>query len=162
MLAEAPARRLRTPVPSYRVSDLHAYLCGGWKLSRTLWDEKRRQRGEFRGTAAFRPTDGMLLYQEQGRLRFGEFDGLAHRVYRFEFTSRHRARVRFDDGGLFHTLELTRGNFETTYRCGTDAYVGVFTVSAPHRWASRWRVRGARKDLLIDSHYLKTEVQEKP
>jgi len=144
------------------VEDLHSFLRGRWVISRMLWDEKRRQRGEFRGIAALSPDGGMLIYRERGRMRFGVFDGLAYRTYRYEFTTDHRACVRFDDGRLFHSLDLTRGSFETSYKCGTDEYVGAFTVSALDRWRSRWRVRGARKDLLIDSRYVKADAQDTP
>lgn len=152
VIGPSPGRR------PHGVRDLRAYLCGSWRVSRKLWDKKRQQCGVFHGTVAFSQADDALLYREQGRLRFGGFEGFAYRGYRFEFTSRRRARIRFDDGRLFHFLDLTSGHFETTYDCGLDEYLGVFTALASDRWEARWRVRGVRKDLLIDSHYTKSEI----
>jgi len=155
-VVRASPARLSFASRLHGVTDLRPFLEGGWRIVRTLRDKKRRTRGTFHGAASFSPSGQALRYREDGRVKFGGFDGSAFREYHYAFPSSHCAHVCFADGHLFHVLDLTRGHFETTYACGPDTYEGLFTVPAADRWEARWKVCGERKELNIVSCYEKS------
>ncbi len=139
------------PPPRFPVGDLRDYLHGTWRLTRQIRDGRADADGRFEGSASF--TDGPegLQYREEGELAVAGYRGSAWRCYAFRFPSRDRAEVTFPGGGHFHSLDLRHGVWDVLHRCGQDRYRGTFEAHARDRMRVIWRIRGPRKDLLLDS-----------
>lgn len=135
------------------IRDLRSFLDDPWSLSRKIRDFRAGVRGAVEGAARFRRAGDDLLYEESGRLNLGDYEGTAVRAYRYLFPVPERARVCFADGGFFHELGLGNGWCEAVHLCGGDRYAARFEVLSPEAWRVVWRIRGPRKDLLIESRY---------
>lgn len=135
------------------VTDLRAFLAGGWKLSRTIDDRRAGQRGTLEGAAVFTPEGDGLVYREEGVLDLDGYRGSVMQAYRYSFSAPHRAEVAFRDGGLFHALDLSRGVWAAEHVCADDLYRGNFRVEGPDRWRVSWAVTGPRKDQTLISRY---------
>lgn len=135
------------------VADLRAFLEGAWLLGRAIDDRRRGRRGRFAGRAAFAPEGADLVYREQGRLRLPGFETVATRVYRYTFPAPQLAEVRFQDGRLFHNLDLSDGVWAAEHRCGDDLYRGTFRVAGHGCWTAAWRITGPAKDQILESVY---------
>ena len=57
--------------------------------------------------------------------------------------------VRFADGRLFHTLDLSRGVAHVAHHCAADHYRGRYRIMGDDCWSQAWRVEGPRKQLSI-------------
>ena len=130
------------------VADLTAWLAGRWSVSRTVNGDA----GAFTGTAAFEPDDGALRWHETGELRLDDYVGAARRTLAIHPTA-DGWEVRFDDGRLFHPLQLRDGHCEVEHLCGPDTYRGRFDVDAETAFTVRWHVVGPGRDDVIVSHY---------
>jgi Family of unknown function (DUF6314) len=128
-----------------------AYLPGTWSVERQVHDAALGS-GTFDGTATFAPGDAALMWQERGRLRLGGYDGPASRTLRVVAEDGGWV-VRFEDGRLFHPLELLPGGSRVIHPCGEDAYAGEYTVLGADAFDVRWRVTGPAKDQRIESRY---------
>lgn len=137
----------------YAVEDISDYLSGDWRLARVYLDRRRGMVGWFRGMASFAATSDGVRYRERGRLRFGDFDGEAHREYRCDFPTPGVARICFADGRPFHDLDLSAGRWRVHHGCAPDSYAGEFLALSASRWRAAWRVVGLRKDLVIRGGY---------
>ncbi len=133
-------------------ADLVALLTGRWSIERSLLDRRDGTAGAFTGVATFSPEADGLLWDEEGRLRFGAFEGPA--------TRRLRVRrdpggwtVLFEDGSLFHPLDLGSGGAAVEHPCGPDVYAGAYDLRDRDRLDVRWDVTGPRKDQEIRSVY---------
>ncbi len=138
------------------ILDLKAFLQGTWRLSRTMEDRRAGQRGRLDGQAVFAPAGAGLVYRERGMLRLGAFTGPAERVYRYGFARPQRAEVAFEDGSLFHSLELSEAGWRVEHRCRNDLYRGLFRLAAPGAWEAVWLVTGPRKDHRLVTRYNRT------
>ncbi len=138
------------------ILDLKAFLQGTWRLSRTMEDRRAGQRGRLDGQAVFAPQGEGLVYREHGLLRLGAFEGPAERVYRYGFSRPQRAEVAFEDGSLFHSLELSEAGWRVEHRCRNDLYRGLFRLAAPGAWEAVWLVTGPRKDHRLVTRYNRT------
>jgi Family of unknown function (DUF6314) len=141
------------PEEIFQVSDLKAFLEGEWDLERRLDDRRAGELGRFEGQAVFFADDELLLYREDGRLIMGDHSGPALQLYTYAFPEKGRAAVDFRDGGRFHDLDLTTGQWTATHLCAPDRYDGAFAALGPDAWRVVWRVTGPRKDLILDSSY---------
>ncbi len=135
------------------ILDLKAFLQGVWELTRTREDRRAGQRGRLDGQAVFAPAGAGLVYRERGMLRLGAFTGPAERVYRYGFARPQRAEVAFEDGSLFHSLELSEAGWRVEHRCRNDLYRGLFRLAAPGAWEAVWLVTGPRKDHRLVTRY---------
>lgn len=137
----------------HSVPDLGEYLTGRWRITRTMRDDRASLKGGLTGELTIEPGgDGALDWREQGRLDFGGYKGPAYRNYFIEIEPRQDpARVLFEDGRLFHDLDLKTGAWRTRHPCAEDMYHGLFLALSPHAWLTRWRVAGPRKRQRIDS-----------
>lgn len=135
------------------VSDLKAFLQGNWKLERGLEDALRDETGALVGEASFVATGGGLDYREEGILSLGDHRGAAHQAYRYDFPALGHAAVSFTDGRFFHDLDLTAGIWICRHRCSDDDYAGEFRALNADRLQVLWRVKGPRKDMLLDGLY---------
>ncbi len=145
-----------TPEPengSLSVNMLKEFLQGEWWLLRDIDDRRLGKAGRFEGEALFAPLAEGLLYDEAGRMRFGDHEGPAARRYRYDFPAPQRAAVSFAEGGFFHDLDLTTGTWSTEHRCGADHYRGEFRVEGPACWSADWRVTGPRKNLRLRTRF---------
>ena len=122
-----------------------AYLAGRWTVQRRLTDLASGVEGRFEGFAEF-DADG--TWTETGRLRFGAYDGEARRVLRIV-----DGEVQFEDGRLFHPLDLTGGACAVEHVCGDDRYAGEYVVLGPDEMQVVWFVTGPRKRQHIESVY---------
>jgi hypothetical protein len=95
----------------------------------------------------------VLAYKEEGELCFGEYKDKVYRNYEFFFPVAHKALVLFNDGKMFHELDLSSGFIQVEHLCLKDSYRGSFRVESPNVWLSKWRVSGPSKDLILDNHY---------
>lgn len=138
------------------VEDLKAFLEGTWLLTRRLRDRRAGTQGTLEGEARFETVGDGLVYRENGVLRLGDGAFKASRVYRYGFPARHRAEVAFDDGSLFHTLDLSSGSCAVEHLCGADTYRGDYLVAEFGEWHVNWQVLGPRKDQLLESSYLRS------
>lgn len=129
-----------------------AYLPGTWSVTRRLRDAALGA-GRFSGTATFSAGDGVLLWEERGRLRLGAYDGPARRTLRIVAEPRGWM-VRFADGRSFHPLALRRGDgCRVDHPCGEDAYAGEYVVLGEDAFSVRWQVRGPGKQQVIETRY---------
>jgi hypothetical protein len=95
----------------------------------------------------------ILAYKEEGELCFGEYKDKVYRNYEFLFPVAHKALVFFNDGKIFHELDLSSGFTQVEHLCLKDTYRGSFCVESPNVWLSKWRVSGPSKELILDNHY---------
>jgi hypothetical protein len=138
----------------WSIPDLRAFLCGNWRVDRSVLDGRRSILGEFRGHASFTRAGDSLLYEERGTLRFGVHHGPAEQCYRYDFGEGDaRAIVSFRDGRMFHELDLSTGEALATHACEPDHYEGRFTALGPMQWHTAWKVSGPRKEQDILTLY---------
>ncbi len=140
----------------HAIGALRAFLQGAWALTRSIEDRRAGQAGRLDGTAVFAPQGEGLIYREYGLLRLGAFEGPAKRVYRYGFSEPQRAEVAFEDGSLFHSLELSEAGWRVEHRCRHDLYRGLFRLAAPGAWEAVWLVTGPRKDHRLVTRYIRT------
>lgn len=152
-MPKAARSQANHPEELFLVSDLKAFLEGMWKLERSLEDGLRDETGALIGEARFVTADGGLDYREEGMLSLGAHSGAAHQAYRYDFPTPGRAAVSFTDGRFFHDLDLTAGIWTCRHRCGDDDYAGEFRALNADLLRVLWRVKGPRKDMLLDGLY---------
>jgi hypothetical protein len=132
------------------MDDLVGFLAGRWTVERTLrWGDEE---GAFAGVAEFRPDGEGLVWDEEGRLRWQRYDGQARRRL-LVVPAGEGWEVRFDDGRLFHPLDLRSGEDDAVHPCGEDRYEGEYRVLGDDELLVRWRVVGPAKDQEILSRY---------
>ncbi len=135
-----------------RIVDPISYFAGEWTYERDLSDRGQSVRGEASGTATFTVEDGRLLWRESGLLEIGPARTPATRALTIE-PSESGWTVRFDDGRLFHRLDLAEGRCEVDHPCGDDLYQGRIEAASEDSFRTAWRVRGPRKDQSIETVY---------
>lgn len=132
--------------------DVPRLLTGAWSVRRTIEDRILGETGAFNGIARFTPDAAGLRWWEEGTMTFGAHEGPATR----ELLLREedgRWVVRFDDGRLFHPLDLDAGRCAVEHPCRADLYTGDFHVVDDDTLDVVWQVRGPRKDLRLASRY---------
>ena len=140
-------------VNAWPVSDLSAFLAGDWRLERQLEDRLRGTVGALSGQAGFHSDPEGLAYTESGVLHMYGCDYRVQRHYRYHFPEPGWARVLFEDGRLFHHLDLRTGCWSAEHRCGADLYRGRFRALAPDAWRMSWQITGPRKDLRLKTWF---------
>lgn len=140
-------------IEAYPVSDLRAFLAGRWRLGRTLENRLEAGPGRFDGIAVFEPDSEGLVYTETGKLTVPGYEGESEQRHFYRFPSPGRAAVLFQDGSLFHDLDLTEGTWQARQPCGEDSYRGRFRATGPDSWEQIWEIHGPRKDLRLVAHY---------
>ncbi len=130
--------------------DLAEFLAGRWTVDRQMSEGDAQ--GSFAGVAEFTREGDGLVWDERGRLRWQRYDGEAYRRL-LVVPGDGGWEVRFDDGRLFHPLDLNQQRFEAFHPCGEDRYEGTYRVVGEDELLVRWRVRGPRKDQEILSRY---------
>ncbi|WP_307136067.1 DUF6314 family protein [Streptomyces aurantiacus] len=160
------------------VSDVLAYLAGGWHVERSVRDLASGASGTFGGTTVFErlagdasgahpdpgspspshsPSRSGLLHHESGTFVWQGVARPAERTLRFlPGDGAGRARVQFADGRPFHDLDLTSGRYVADHPCSADLYRGEFTVYDADRWRTVWRVGGPAKDLVLTTDYTRS------
>jgi hypothetical protein len=138
-------------------ADLAAWLGGLWTVRRTINGDTPSpgQEGHFTGTAQFTVTaDGVIAWDEQGRLTLGSHTGPARRALTLH-RGADRWEVRFDDGRPFHDLDLRHGTWAAEHLCGADVYRGTFATDSgdPDHFTVTWHVTGPGRDDTILSDY---------
>ena len=131
---------------------------GEWRIGRDITDRLTGKTGRMDGLARF--TDdaaGVLLYEEQGRLRLGDGPVMeATRRYRWHFTD-GRVEVTFDDGAPFHGFVPQGYVAGTDHPCGDDAYAVRYDFIPWPRWRAVWIVTGPRKDYTSSTEYTRPD-----
>ncbi len=140
------------------VSDLRAYLLGGWSLDRTLLDRGTGSRGRFTGVAGFTGTgDGGLHYREHGTMTWTPagaqpFTGPASREYLLRPADRPDSLdMFFPDGRPFHRMSFADLTSQDRHWCDPDTYRVSYTVIGPEEFRYSWDVTGPAKNLLLES-----------
>lgn len=142
---------------AYPVADLVEYLTGRWLLQRALEDRASGVSGSLEGELACSAVgaDELTLY-EHGELAWAGVTRPAYRTTRLRVGERRSSgRVLFEDGRLFHRLDLSHGVCETTHPCAPDVYRGTFVVHGPDSWEYAWLVSGPNKDLRLTSRLVR-------
>lgn len=129
-----------------QVQDTLEYLPGNWTLQRAIVDHRIGVTGSFEGDGELRTEGRRGRYDERGRLRFGGYDGSAHRALDLIATPDHAVAVRFVDGRPFFELDLVTGTCRAVHPCREDRYELEFEVGSPDLLVERWRVTGPAKD----------------
>lgn len=137
------------------VPDLGRFLLGAWQLTRLGWDGVLRRTMRLRGTALFSACAAGLLFEERGTLALGTYRGEAIQRYVFRLRTAGRVAVCFENGTLFHCLDLTKGVALVRHDCAADRYEGRYHVLGPNCWVLSWRVTGPRKRQLITSRFIR-------
>ncbi len=138
-----------------RITDLRVYLRGRWRIERRIRDRRLACEGLFQGEAVFAGEGTGLRYEETGILRFGDYQGQAQRAAHYKFSAPHKADVTFEQGGLFHDLDLSQGLWRVLHPCGPDLYRGRIAAPSHNRWSVAWRVSGPRKDQIMIATYVR-------
>lgn len=140
------------------ITDLLTHLQGRWELTRSINDLRQDMPGSMRGAVDISRPDHeefppVLNYHEEGELVFGDYREIVFRRYRYSFPDPFRALVHFDDGRVFHELDLRTGFWQAEHHCGQDIYKGEFRVESGDIWFSRWKVNGPSKELVLDNRF---------
>jgi Family of unknown function (DUF6314) len=131
-----------------RTVDTFRFLLGHWTLERILTDHRSGTDGQFEGnvTIAGTPTGPRAHYDEEGTLRFGNYEGAAARSLELIRLDSSAVMLHFTDGKPFVDLDLRSGTWRSTHPCGEDHYELFTTVRAADEVEERWRVRGPTTD----------------
>lgn len=135
--------------------DLTRDLVGAWSFDRHVRDHLAEKNWDLRGTATFSPQGPRLDYREEGTF-CGAPGGDFYQTYQWWVTHGTNARICFDDGRPFVALSLQGGTAAVTHGCGADAYGGFFDFSSPTTFRQVWTIQGPRKDMVIETVYLKS------
>lgn len=136
-------------------TDLVGLLTGSWNFVRRIEDRRSGTRGQAIGTAEFIPDDGGLKWIETGELELGSFIGPVSRELRIEKDG-GSWQVLFDDGRLFHPIDLSQGHCSAEHPCRADLYSGSLRIhnSPPGpELTTDWNVTGPEKDHRIITAY---------
>jgi hypothetical protein len=142
------------------IADTLEYLTGAWELERTFVDHRVGATGSFAGTAQVLTRDRRGRYEERGRLRFGGYDGSAHRSLELICTDDGTVAVRFVDGRPFFDLDLGRGTCHAVHPCRADRYEIAFEVASSDLLVERWRVTGPEKDYEAETTWRRQKHEE--
>ncbi len=140
----------------YPVADIGRFLLGAWRVTRLGWDGVPARTMRLRGTARFSACAAGLLFEERGTMAAGGYLGEAVRRYIFCLKGASAADVCFEDGRLFHPLNLEGGMAHVRHDCPPDRYEGRYRVLAPSCWLLSWRVTGPRKNYRMTSRFIRT------
>jgi hypothetical protein len=139
------------PSRALPMTDLEAYLLGGWQLRREIIDHHGDRLHLVGSAEVERSSDGALRYFEQATL---ESDGASlqfTRTYLFCLTGTASASVKFDDGSSFFELDLQRGRCRARHLCDQDLYLGLILTTSDG-WYMRWRCRGPQKNYVATTY----------
>jgi hypothetical protein len=119
------------------------------------WDGMLSRPIRFAGRAVFTPQDGCLHFRESGVIGFGDYRGDATQAYQFR-PHGPAADVFFEDGRLFHKVDLATGRAAVRHLCPPDLYEGRYRVLTPDTWTVTWRITGPRKRQVIGSRFTRS------
>ncbi|MGO8961854.1 MAG: DUF6314 family protein [Streptosporangiaceae bacterium] len=152
------------PAPLAAAAGAAGFLLGDWIVARKIRDNLAARSGSFRGTARFMPAPDcragrLLLYREQGQLRFAEYCGPASRRLCYRELPGGAADVQFADGRAFYQLDLRAGRCQAEHLCGHDRYAVCVCVLSSDSFTESWRVTGPAKDYELTTSYVRTGSQ---
>jgi hypothetical protein len=137
---------------SIPVTDLRAFFEGRWEIVRRIDDRRAGTQHVMQGSGCFQPAasapatlvyDEAVVWQPAGQTMTGT------RRYLIADIAGAAARVLFDDGRLFHALDLSAGACPVHHHCPPDLYAGSYRVLDRNRFIVRWAVTGPRKDSVL-------------
>jgi hypothetical protein len=137
-----------------KVDSLKRWLQGTWDVQKIILDLNQKTEGTFKGTLHFKKSkedSRILLYCEEGMLSFQDFEGPSFRSLFYTFPETYQANVYFAPSSFFHDLDLRTGQWSVLHSCGSDLYEGKFSVREENQWQVTWKIKGPRKNLIIDS-----------
>jgi hypothetical protein len=145
------------PPRALPMTDLEAYLLGGWQLRREIIDNRGDHLHLLGSAEVERSTNGALRYFEQAALESDETSLEFTRTYHFHPTGTASASVKFDDGSSFFELDLQSGRCRVQHLCDQDLYVGLI-LTTDDGWYTRWRCRGPQKNYVVTTYLSRTVV----
>ncbi len=137
------------------VANIGRFLLGAWQVTRLGWDGMPARTMRLRGTARFSACAAGLLFEERGTMAAGTYLGEAVRRYIFRLEGDGAADVCFEDGRLFHPINLEAGVAHVRHDCAPDRYEGRYRVLTPACWLLSWRVTGPRKNYRVASRFIR-------
>jgi hypothetical protein len=119
----------------FQPDDLAAYLEGRWRFDRRILEVGREVVGRVSGVVRLRRDGAALVYREDGIIDWQDFSGKCHRVYFYRPRAATLVEVYFEDGRLFHRLDLSQGpseggGFAVSHSCPPDVYRGAYRFLA--------------------------------
>ena len=132
---------------------LRDMLAGPWRLARKIDDHLAGQVVTLAGTASFTPYDGGLLQRDAGQLCLPDgqrMEAAQSYIWRFEADE---AWMDYADGRPFISLAAPFGVVDSAHLCGDDHYDVRFDFRQAGDWTSTWRVKGPRKNYVMQSAY---------
>jgi len=135
--------------------DVAALFAGHWVIRRDILDLDSEWLGRLEGQAVFsHQGGGLLLYREEGRLKFGGLEDIAaSRDYRWNIGEDGKIAVMFANGSPFHEFAFSFARAEASHFCDPDLYEVAYDFSSWPQWRTEWRVEGPRKDYRMVTIY---------
>lgn len=130
-----------------------ADFLGDWHFDREIDDKTLLGIGIVQGQARFSPTGDVVAYDETSEMTFAAsppFKGTRRYLWKADSEG---VAVMFADGRDFHRLDLSAGTTSAAHWCDPDQYDVIYDFSDWPRWSSRWKVRGPRKDYVMETRY---------
>ena len=145
--------------------DARTFFAGDWSFLRLIEDRRLKITGSIIGHARVEARrnlekkrdakDEVFAYTEKGNLVFGDHQGAAERRYLYRFPNASSVVISFEDERPFHAFAIIAGRAQAEHRCAEDLYRTEVTLLDRRSWRSRWRITGPRKDLILETAYLK-------
>lgn len=141
--------------PEPTIGDVAALFARRWRIRRDILDLDSEWLGKLEGQAVFADQGGgLLLYREEGRLKFGGLEDVqASRDYRWQISDAGRIHVFFADGRAFHDFAFDYARAEASHYCDPDLYEVTYDFTRFPIWRAEWRVEGPRKDYRMVTIY---------
>jgi len=143
------------------MTDLEAYLLGGWQLRREIIDHRGDHLRLVGSAEVGRSTNGALCYFEQATLESDETSLNFTRTYLFHSAGTASASVKFDDGSSFFELDLQSGRCRVRHLCDQDLYLGLILTTSDG-WYTRWRCRGPQKNYVATTYLSRAVLTTEP
>lgn len=126
---------------------------GVWNLTRNIDDRRAGQVGHANGRAVLSPGAQGLVYDEEITLHLpGQLPLQGRRRYLWQAVG-DGISINFADGRAFHTLTLAGDTPKAAHWCDPDQYEVTYDFNDWPGWRSHWRVRGPKKDYLMETLY---------
>jgi hypothetical protein len=127
---------------------------GTWRLDRQISHLAGQGQAHLDGTATFRKSGQILIYDEVGMLTIEGQETSIRATRRYLWKpARDWINVSFEDGRPFHSFPLGQPDPEAVHLCTPDRYRVNYDFSHWPLWSSTWTVTGPDKDYTMLTRY---------
>lgn len=136
-------------------------LIGKWKIERKIFDARVRGKGQMHGVGVFKPlgSDELMYYEQLWHETPAQSLHLARKSYRYRF-GQNALEIYFhreENEALFLTLSPLKSRMKASMQCGSDRYQLTWKWKSADRFFQRFRVKGEKKNYLIESRFRKCD-----